>query len=217
MRTRPVAERPWLDVSLPLGPKTPVYPGDPAIVLETLMSLEDDPCHVSRVGLGSHSGTHVDAPAHFVRGGATLAEVPLARWSGAAWVIEVAPEGAIEPEHLLEAWPPHGQVDRVLLKTPNSARWDTPEAGKVWQALSPEAAEWLVGLGVRLVGIDALSIEQADTACYPVHHTLLGAGCLIVEGLDLRGILPGPYELLCLPLKLEAPDGAPARVALRPY
>ena len=209
-------ERAWLDISLAVGPGTPVYPGDPPVRLETLASLADDPYHLSRLSCGSHTGTHVDAPAHFVRGGATLAEIPLARWSGLAWVVEVTGPGAIEVEDLLTAWPSQAHVERVLLKTPNSARWGTPEAGQVWQALSPEAAEWLVGVGVRLVGIDALSIEQDDAGCYPVHHTLLGAGCLIVEGLDLGGVAPGPYELVCLPLKLEAPDGAPARAALRP-
>lgn len=213
-------ERPWIDVSLPLGPETPVYPGDPPIELETVMSLADHACHVSRLHLGSHSGTHVDAPAHFVRGGATLAEIPLARWSGPAWVVEVAAEGMITPADLLAAWPggrgSQVSAERVLLKTPNSARWGTPEAGSRWQGLAPEAAEWLLGLGVLLVGIDALSIEQDDSGRFPVHHTLLGSGCLIVEGLDLRGVAPGPYELVCLPLRLEVPDGAPARVALRP-
>lgn len=209
-------ERPWIDVSIPVGPGMPVYPGDPDVELEAVMTLADDACHVSRMRLGSHTGTHVDAPAHFVRGGATLAEIPLARWSGPAWVVEVAPEEAIEPEHLMDAWPAQGQVERVLLKTPNSNRWGTPEAGAVWQALSPDAAAWLVGLGVRLVGIDALSIEKDETGGFPVHHTLLGSGCLILEGLDLRGVEPGAYELVCMPLKLEAPDGAPARAALRP-
>lgn len=209
-------DRPWLDVSLLVGPGMPVYPGDPPVELEAVMTLEHDPCHVSRLACGSHTGTHVDAPAHFVRGGATLQEVPLARWSGPAWVIAVETAGAIAPDDLMAAWPAHGHVERVLLRTANSDRWDTPEAGKVWQALATEAAEWLVGLGVRLVGIDALSIEQDNTGCFPVHHTLLGGGCLIVEGLDLRGVEPGPYELVCLPLKLDAPDGAPARVALRP-
>ena len=211
-----MAERPWIDVSLPIGPGMPVYPGDPPVELEAVMTLAEDACHVSRLACGSHTGTHVDAPAHFVRGGATLAEVPLARWSGPAWVVAIDAPGAIGPDALMAGWPAHGQVERVLLRTPNSARWGTDEAGKVWQALTPDAAEWLVGLGVRLVGIDALSIEQDETGCFPFHHALLGGLCRMHHALDLRGVEPGPYELVCLPLKLEAPDGAPARAALRP-
>lgn len=211
-----MAEQAWLDVSLPVGPETLVYPGDPPVVIETMASLEDGPYHLSRVTISSHVGTHVDAPAHFVRGGATLAEIPLARWSGPAWVLELPPDEAITPDLLLDAWPPRGVVERVLLKTMNSSRWGTAQAGLPAQVLTPDAAEWLVGMGVRLVGIDALSVEHDETGYFPVHHTLLGAGVLIVEGLDLRGIAPGYYELVCLPLRLEVPDGAPARVALRP-
>jgi arylformamidase len=104
----------------------------------------------------------------------------------------------------------------VLLRTPNSALWGTPEGGETYQALSPEGARWLLDRGVRLVGIDALSIEKDESGSFPVHHALLGAGCLIMEGLDLSQAAPGPYELLCLPLKLSAPDGAPVRAVLAP-
>jgi arylformamidase len=210
-------ERPWIDVSLPLGPGTPVYPGDPAIAIEAVMTIPADPCRVSRLQLGSHSGTHVDAPAHFLADGQPLGEIPLDRWSGDAWVIALATRDHFTADDLAAAWPTTAEpVERVLLRSPNSDRWGTSEAGRVWQALTPAAAAWLVARGVRLVGIDALSIEHDDTGGFPVHHTLLGAGCLIVEGLDLRGVAPGPYELLCLPLRAEAPDGAPARAALRP-
>lgn len=209
------AEPGWLDISLPIGPNTPVYPGDPAIEVSAVSTLNDSPAHVSRVVFGSHTGTHVDAPAHFLKGGTPLGEVPLSRWSGPCWVVEVPAAEAIEPIHCAAAWP-DAPVARVLFKTPNSALWDTPEAGQIWQALSLEAAEWLVAKGVKLVGIDALSIEAGGSDAFPVHHTLLGNDVLILEGLDLRAAPPGPYELLCLPLRLEVPDGAPARVVLRP-
>lgn len=208
-------EAPWLDISLLIHPGMPVYPGDPAVVVEPVLTLDADNVQVTRFACGSHTGTHVDAPAHFVRGGQTLAEIPLARWSGPAWVVEVPQAEAIAVGHLLTDWPAHDVVERLLIKSPNSDRWDTPVAGQIWQGLSVEAAEWLVGMGVRLVGIDALSIENDATGFFPVHHTLLGAGAVLVEGLDLRGVDAGPYELLCLPLKLDAPDGAPARAALR--
>ena len=209
------SEAGFIDVSLPIGPDTPVFPGDPAVELSTLSTLEDAPYHLSRVVMGSHTGTHVDAPAHFLPGGQTLGEIPLSRFSGPAWVLEVPQAAAIAPEHLGAAWP-QAPVERVLLKSPNSALWGTPQAGQVYQALSPEGADWLVARGVRLVGIDALSIEDDQTGEFPVHHRLLGAGVLILEGLDLSRVAPGPYELLCLPLRLEAPDGSPARAVLRP-
>lgn len=205
----------WLDISLRIGPDSPVYPGDPAVEVEAVTTLDTGPSHNSRIAMGSHTCTHVDAPAHFVRGGATLAEVPLSRFNGPSWVLELPGAEAIEPEALAEHWP-SGTVERVLLKTPNSALWGTPEAGKTWQALSPAGAEWLLARGVGLVGIDALSIEALGVEDFPVHHTLLGHGVVLLEGLDLSGVAAGPYSLLCLPLKLDAPDGAPARAILRP-
>lgn len=204
----------WIDISLPIGPNSPVYPGDPAIEVEAVTTLDTAASHLSRVSMGSHTCTHVDAPAHFVRGGATLAEVPLSRFNGPAWVLELPDAPAIAPEALATRWP-EGPVERVLLKTPNSALWGTPQAGKVWQALSPEGATWLLERGVRLVGIDALSIEALGAEDFPVHHTLLGAGVVIVEGLDLSAVAPGAYDLVCLPLKLDVPDGAPTRAVLR--
>jgi arylformamidase len=209
------AEPGWLDVSLPIGPDTPVYPGDPAIEVSAVSTLDHGPSHVSRLVCGSHTGTHVDAPAHFIRGGTPLGSVPLSRWSGPCWVIEVPAAEEIRPDHWLAALP-EAPVERVLFKTPNSQLWDTPQAGHVWQALSLEGAEWLVAHGVKLVGIDALSIERGGSEDFPVHHTLLGNDVLLLEGLDLRAVSPGPYDLLCLPLRLEVPDGAPARAVLRP-
>lgn len=214
-------EAEWLDISLPIGPETPVYPGDPPVEVVTVASLANDPYHLSRITMGSHTGTHVDAPAHFVRGGETLAEIPLGRFSGPAWVLELPKAPAIEAADLAERWPDE-PIERILLKTPNSQRWgkegkqaESPRGERPIQALSPSAAEWLIGMGVSLVGIDALSIESDDTGCYPVHHLLLGYRVLILEGLDLRNIAPGPYELLCLPLRLTVPDGAPVRAVLR--
>ncbi|MEB3220937.1 MAG: cyclase family protein [Candidatus Sericytochromatia bacterium] len=204
-----LAEGGWLDISRTLGPDTPVWPGDPPVRVTPHMTLDTGPCHVTRIELGSHSATHVDAPAHFVRGGATLGEIPLRRWSGVAWVIPLDDHPDIEPASLARQWPQGSGCDRVLLKTRASQG-----AGEA-PALTLEAAAWLLERGVRLVGIDAASIERDDSGIFPVHHALLGADCLILEGLDLAGIVAGPYELVCLPLKLDAPDGAPARAVLR--
>jgi arylformamidase len=202
-------EAAWLDISRLLGADTTVWPGDPPVRVTPHATLDTGPCHVSRIELGSHSGTHVDAPAHFVRGGATLAEVPLGRWSGVAWVVLVDDARDILASSLERAWPRGAACERLLLKTRASlGQGEAP-------ALSLEAAAWLLEHGVRLVGIDAPSIERDETGLFPVHHALLGADCLLLEGLDLAGIEAGPYELVCLPLKLDAPDGAPARAVLR--
>lgn len=206
----------WIDLSLPIGEDTPVFPGDPEVHVEAVTTLDEKPYHLSRIELGSHTGTHVDAPAHFIRGGTPLPEIPLSRWTGPAWVVSLPEAENITPEALAAAWPVAAPVERVLLRTPNSRLWGTPEAGKRYQALSEAGAAWLVERGVRLVGIDALSIEADTSGTFPVHHLLLGNDVLILEGLNLNHVPPGLYELLCLPLKLEAPDGAPVRAVLRP-
>jgi arylformamidase len=205
----------WIDISLPLGNGTPIFPGDPAIEVTTVTTLEQTPYHLSHVAMGSHSGTHVDAPAHFVRGGTPLGQIPLSRWTGPAWVVVLPEADSIEPEALAAAWPQGESVERVLLRTPNSRLWGTPEAGHRYQALSEAGAAWLLDRGVKLVGIDSLSIEADATGTFPVHHLLLGNDVLILEGLNLKHVAAGPYELLCLPLRLEVPDGAPVRAVLR--
>jgi arylformamidase len=205
----------WIDISLLVSSESAVYPGDPAVEVEPYTTLDTGPSHVTRIAMNSHTCTHVDAPAHFVRGAQTLAEIPLSRFNGPTWVLDLPQAEAITPEALAERWP-EGPVERVLLKTPNSALWGTPAAGKTWQAVSPEAATWLVERKVGLVGIDSLSIEALGVEDFPVHHTLLGSGVVLLEGLDLSGVQAGRYQLMCLPLRLDAPDGAPARAVLRP-
>lgn len=204
-----------IDISLELGPATPVFPGDPPVEVEDVFQLGEDATHVSRLETSTHAGTHFDAPAHFIAGGLKAWEIPLERFCGPAWVIELDEAPAIAPGDLEARWP-DAPVERLLLKTPNSARWGTPEAAHRVQGLTEASAAWLAARGVGLVGIDGLSIEAIDSETYPVHRALLGREVLILEGLDLTGVAPGPYELLCLPLKLSAPDGAPVRAALRP-
>jgi arylformamidase len=183
-----------IDISRPVGADTPVWPGDPPVAVEPVARLEaGDPAAVSRLVLGTHTGTHVDPPAHFVAGGATVDEIGLDVLVGPAVVVEAGQLAAAVGGH-----------ERVLLKTGAGDRFGVVTAG---------TARQLVEAGVRLVGVDTLSIEPA-TDDYPVHRLLLGAGVVIVEGLDLSATPPGEYQLVCLPLRIAGGDGAPARAVL---
>ena len=190
-----------IDISLPIGPDTPVWPGDPPVLVEPVARVRDgDPADVSRLTLGTHTGTHVDPPAHFLPGAVTVDALPLDVLVGPA-VVAACTSGPIDRAALEATGLPDGSA-RVLLKT-----------GGDEGALTPDGARWLVDQRVRLVGADTLSIEpEADD--YPVHRVLLGAGVVIVEGLDLRAVSPGSYELVCLPLRIVGGDGAPARAVL---
>jgi arylformamidase len=174
-----------------------------------------DPANVSRLHLSSHTGTHVDAPSHFLTQGLTVDRLPLELLVGPALVIDVEPVEtlAISPLELASVNFPR-DATRILLRTRNSLLWE----GRVFEFernyvhLSPKAAEWIVRRGIRLVGVDYLSVEGLNTTEHRVHHILLEAGVVIVEGLDLSRVPPGPCQLFCLPLKVEGADGAPARV-----
>jgi arylformamidase len=197
-----------IDISRPIGPDTPVWPGDPPVVVERVARVEaGDPAEVSRLQLGTHTGTHVDPPAHFLPGGVTVDQLPLDVLVGPAVVADLTGVPSIDPGALESLGLPAGTV-RLLLKTGR-------EAGGIagGGALSSEGARWLVDRGVLLVGADTLSVEPGTDA-YPVHRTLLGAGVVIVEGLDLASVAAGPYQLVCLPLRITGGDGAPARAVL---
>ena len=206
-----------IDVSLPLGPDTLVWPGDPPIEIEPKLRIaKGDPANVSQLRIGTHSGTHVDPPVHFVEGAAAIDELPLERVAGPALVADLrhvnAPIAAGELEGL---GLPDG-LSRLLLRTSNSELWrslpvDFPDT---YACLTPDAAKWIVERGIQLVGIDFLSIEQKGASGHPVHHILLENDVVIVEGLDLREAEPGQYTLFCLPLKVTGGDGGPARAML---
>jgi arylformamidase len=192
-----------IDISLPIGPDTPVWPGDPPVLVEPVARVAaGDPADVSRLQLGTHTGTHVDPPAHFLPGGVTVDELPLDVLIGPAFVADLTGGGPIDAGRLAAAVP--AGTTRLLLRT-----------GGTHGALTAAGARWLVESGVRLVGADTLSLEPTSED-YPVHHELLGAGVIIVEGLDLSRAAAGPYQLVCLPLRITAGDGAPARAVLMP-
>lgn len=202
------------DITVPLSPTCPVYPGDPAIVVTPIAQLaQGDPANVSRLELSSHSGTHLDVPRHFFAQGQTIDTIDIRLLLGEVRVCALP-----EPRHITAADLRPLQLAgtrRVLFKTQNAALWERHEFVPDYIALTPDAATFLVAMGVQLVGIDYLSIDAFDQADFPVHRTLLGAGVLILEGLDLRAVPEGTYELLALPLLLQHGDGAPIRVLLR--
>lgn len=197
-----------IDVTLPIAAGLPVWPGDPPV--EIVRGGESP--SVSRLSLSSHTGTHVDPPAHFVAGGTPVDALALAVLIGPAWLAHIAGPTPITAGALAAAAIPAGTT-RLLLRTANS---DAPRADFTpdFVALAPDAAAWLLVHDVQLVGIDGPSIEPFDSPGEPVHHALLAAGVIIVEGLALTNVTPGAYELICLPLRLADADGAPARVVL---
>lgn len=206
----------FLDISLPVSPDLPVWPGDPPIILQRYRSIsQGNASNDTRLACSVHAGTHVDAPAHFLEKGATIEQLPLDILIGPALVAELPQIDVITPE-ILNALPIRSETTRLLFKTKNSALWaePNPRFNPDYVALSAEAARWIVRKGFRLVGIDYLSIQKFDDPEPFTHSILLDAGIVIVEGLDLQNIRPGRYQLICLPLKLLASDGAPARVVL---
>lgn len=204
-----------IDVSLDVSADMMVWPSDPPVEVRRTKHLDRDGSNVSEIRLGTHAGTHVDPPAHFADAGATVDALPLEALVGPAVVVDMRDVGEdIERKHLEDAGV--GDVSRLLFKTRNSELWAArpqpfPES---YTALSPDGARWLVERRVRLVGTDFLSIERRGAPGHPTHTTLLTGGAVILEGLDLSAVEPGAYTLVCLPLKIAAGDGAPARAIL---
>jgi arylformamidase len=206
----------WLDISVPLRHAMVHWPGNPPVNIERVLDMDRGDSHtISRLSLGSHTGTHMDAPAHFIRKGTGIDKMPLDATVGRARVIEIKDTEAIKPAELARHRIRRGE--RILFKTCNSSlAWKTDKIIENFVYLSKEAAGFLVKRGVRTVGIDYLSVGGYQRNASAVHKTLLGAGIWIIEGLDLSKVKPGRYDLICLPLKLERGDGAPARAILRP-
>jgi arylformamidase len=206
------------DVSLVLRPDMISWPGEPAPKIEPLRRIaRGDTANVSVVTISDHAGTHVDPPLHFLEGGNTADKLPVDALVGPCVVVAFDGPGHVSGEWLDRAKLPAG-TERILFKTRNSARWGDPNAPftRDFTTINASAARWCVAHRIRLVGIDYLSIEPQgpEKEGYPVHKTLLGANVVIVEGLDLRDVEPGQYELVCAPIKLLNGDGAPARVFL---
>ena len=206
------------DVSLGIGPDMLTWPGDPSVEVDPAKRLaKGDPANVSELRLGTHTGTHVDPPFHFIDGGRTAEALDLTVLVGPALVADLRHAGpSITPAEMDALAVPEG-TERILFRTPNSELWGrTPvRFPDTYTALTPEGARWCIDRGIRLVGTDFLSIERKGTPGHPTHVTLLEAGVIILEGLDLSAVEPGAYELSVLPLKILGGDGAPARAILR--
>jgi arylformamidase len=207
------------DVSVPISAATPVYPGDPGIEIKQWAAMADgDAANVSLLHFGAHTGTHVDAPSHFIEGASKVDAMPLNALVGTARVITMPDDvEVIEASHL-SAQSIEGAT-RIIFKTRNSAFWSDTTSGfrQDFTYLTPDAARALVESGVQLVGIDYLSVEKFQSERHEAHLILLSNGVVILEGLDLREVAAGDYELICLPLKIAegTGDGAPARAILR--
>ena len=203
-----------IDISMPLYAGMPAFPGDPPFASVPLRSLaRGDPYALSALSLGSHAGTHVDPPVHFVSDGRAVDALDLEALNGPCRVVDV-PSSAASVGKEDVARVPTG-TSRVLFRTANSARWArSPEFFSDYVGLTRDAAEALLERPVRLVGIDSLSIENDRSEEYPVHHVLLERGVLVLEGLLLADVPEGEYRLECLPLRIRNGDGAPARATL---
>jgi arylformamidase len=203
------------DVSLPVSASLPMWPGDPPVSITWGLQIsKGDKVNLSSLLMSSHSGTHVDAPVHLIDEGLTADEIPLEQLVGKATVVEIRHQKLITRQELEGC--SLGNAQRVLFKTRNSQYWQVKTQGfqKDFVNIDAEAAEYIVELGVKLVGIDYLSVDAFSAEELKTHLILLRNDVVIVEGLDLSRVPAGQYMLYCLPLKIMYGDGAPARVIL---
>lgn len=204
----------FLDVSVPLAAAVPTYPGNPEFELQPIKRIaEGASSNVSRLVMGTHSGTHVDAPKHFFDDGAPTDALALDLLIGRVRVVAMPRRGGITAEDLAAA--DLREDLRVLFKTPNSALWNGAPFRQDYTYLAESGARYLVEQGVKVVGVDYLSVEEFKKPGAPAHRALLSQGVVIIEGLNLSDVEPGMYELYCLPLRIAGADGAPARVVLK--
>lgn len=223
------------DISVTISEDMAIYGSDPAVEIEPVSRISrGDTANVSLLRFGSHTGTHVDAPRHFIESAMTIDRVPLDVLVGECYVCEIPCRGealstesanvsdigsqcfaptVITVADLETCGMPEG-CRRILFKTSNSGLWKDDHFHTDFVYLDPDAAAWLVEKGIRLVGIDYLSVDRLKSGMHPTHLCLLESGAVVVEGLDLSGVTQGTYFLVCLPLKIRDGDAAPARAIL---
>jgi arylformamidase len=206
-----------IDISLPISEKLLVWPGDPPIEVEPSSRIaQGDAANVSRIRMGTHTGTHIDPPFHFLDDGRTVDNLPFDALVGEALVADLQDIPGNIGSDELEALGIERGTERLLLKTANSSMWESVphEFPDEYVNVTPDGAAWIAERGIRLVGIDFLGIEARGAEGHPTHVTLLGSRVVIVEGLDLAHVDPGKYQFVCLPLRIAGGDGAPARAIL---
>lgn len=204
-----------IDISVPLRKGMPLWPGSAGINLQRINSLQNgDKTNDSVLTSDVHAGTHVEVPLHYIEGRESIDQLSLGILCGPVIVADLTSVGIITGS-CLEALDLSSSVERLIFKTTNSDLWGMNEFTPEYVALSEDGAEWIIDRGIKLVGIDYLSIAPYSNS-RPVHHILLQAGVTILEGINLSRVLPGQYELICLPLKLMNAEAAPARAILRP-
>lgn len=206
----------WIDITRPIEPGALLHPEDPAPQFERYSSIDSgDDYNLTKLTLSLHTGTHFDAPLHFVKDGKPIDELPLEMFVTRAVVINLGEAERCEPTHLEGRGIQRG--DAVLLRTSNE-NLTRDKMAERWVYVTCEAAQWCVVRGVRILGVDYIEVESPDTPHgeYPVHQTVLPAGVLLLENLDLRGVDEGAYMLYCAPLKIAGAEGAPCRAFLEP-
>jgi arylformamidase len=203
-----------IDVTVPVDANTPVYPGNTPFSLEAMKRLaRGDSSNVSTLHMSAHSGTHVDAPRHFFDDAPGTEGLPLEMLMGRTRVVEITSRKGITAEDFANI--DLSEDIRLLIKTHNSTLWASPDFHTDYIGVTESAAKFLVERGVKVLGVDYLSVEVFKTPGAPAHRALLGGGTIVIEGLNLRDVEPGTYDMVCLPLRIVGADGAPARVVLR--
>jgi len=206
-----------IDISVALDDDLPIWPGSPGFQLEALHQIaEGDEANVSKLTCDVHTGTHIDAPRHFVENGKTVEEIPLSVLVGPAVVVRVPDEVNTITASVLDELDIPSTTSRLLLHTRNSDLWSS-HLGTFrhdYTALAPSASQWIVDHDIRCIGVDYLSVQHYGDGP-ETHQILLQGDVVIVEGLNLSGVEAGKYELLCMPIKLGGGEGAPARACVR--
>jgi arylformamidase len=203
-----------IDVTVPLDATLPVYPGNTPFTIEAIKRIaRGDSSNLSTLHMSAHSGTHVDAPRHYFDDGPGTEALPLEMLLGRTRVVELSSRAGIGAEQLADL--DLSDDVRILFKTSNSRLWGSPNFRQDYIGVTASGAQYLIAHGIKVVGVDYLTVEEFKKPGAPAHHVLLGGGAIIIEGLNLRDVEPGIYDMLCLPLRVVGADGAPARVLLR--
>lgn len=203
-----------IDVTVPLDANLPTYPGNTPFILEAIKRIaRGDHANLSTLHMSAHAGTHIDAPRHFFDDGAGVDALPLELMLGRTRVVEISARTGIGAAEL--AGVDLSDDVRILFKTRNSRLWNSSDFHEDYVGVTASGAEHLIARGIKVVGVDYLSVEQFKKPGAPAHHVLLGGGAIVIEGLNLQEVEAGIYDMVCLPLRVVGADGAPARVLLR--